>query len=126
MQGRFAACLDDELPPDRLCAALCELGVRMPSTTPPVNRPAERLVATREITDSWHPVFTSPGRVRFRKMGYVIPGEKVLDALREMRATIACNRWRITFAVEMPATASDDNWLSTAHGCDMGYIAVYS
>jgi L-gulono-1,4-lactone dehydrogenase len=125
VQGRLAAWVDDELLPNRLYAALCELGVRMPSTTPPLNRLSERLVATREITDSWHPVFTSPRRVRFREMEYAIPRENVPDALREIRATIERNGWRITFPVEVRATAADDNWLSTAHGRDTGYVAVH-
>ncbi|MBC7591849.1 MAG: FAD-binding protein [Salinibacterium sp.] len=86
-QGRLAAWIDDELLPNRLFAALCELGARVPSSTPPLNRLSERLVAAREVTDRWHCVFTSPRRVR--------------------------------------ATASDDNWLSTAYGRDTGYIAVH-
>ena len=125
VQGRFAAWVDDELLPNRLYAALCELGTRLPSTIPPLNRLSERLVATREITDSWHPVFTSPRRVRFREMEYAIAREHVPDALREIRATVERNGWRITFPVEVRVTASDDNWLSTAHGRDTGYIAVH-
>ncbi len=125
VQGRLAAWVDDELLPNRLYALLCELGVRMPSSTPPLNRLSERLVATREITDSWHPVFTSPRRVRFRELEYAIPRENIPDALREIRATIERNRWRITFPVEVRAAAPDDNWLSTAYGRDTGYIAVH-
>ena len=125
VQSRLAAWVDDELLPNRLYALLCELGVRMPSSTPPLNRLSERLVASREITDSWHPVFTSPRRVRFREMEYAIPRENIPDALREIRATIERNGWRITFPVEVRATAPDDNWLSTAYGRDTGYIAVH-
>ena len=124
-QGRLAAWIDDELLPNRLYAALCELGVRVPSSIPPLNRLSERLVASREVTDGWHSVFTSPRRVRFREMEYAIRREDVPDALREIRATIARHGWRITFPVEVRATASDDNWLSTAYGRDTGYIAVH-
>ncbi|WP_309619680.1 D-arabinono-1,4-lactone oxidase [Salinibacterium sp.] len=124
-QRRLAAWIDDELLPNRLYAVLCELGARFPATTPPLNRLSERLVATREVTDCWYSVFTSPRRVRFREMEYAIPRANVPDALREIRATIERNGWRITFPVEVRTTASDDNWMSTAYGRDTGYIAVH-
>ena len=58
-------------------------------------------------------------------MEYAIPRANVPDALREIRATIERNGWRITFPVEVRATAPDDNWMSTAYGRDTGYIAVH-
>lgn len=125
VQSRLAAWVDDELLPNYLFAGLCELGARIPSAIPPLNRVSERLTATREVTDGWHPVFTSPRRVRFREMEYAIPRENIPDALREVRATIERHGWRITFPVEVRATAGDDNWLSTAYGRDTGYLAVH-
>ena len=103
----------------------CELGRLAPRVTPPLNRLANRLVAERVVTDGWHEVFTSPRRVRFREMEYALPVEAVPDALRAIRAAIESNGWRITFPVEVRVAAADENWLSTAHGRETGYIAVH-
>ncbi|MGL4340176.1 MAG: D-arabinono-1,4-lactone oxidase [Rhodoglobus sp.] len=124
-QNRLAAWIDDEFMPNNLYRVLCELGVRAPSTTPPLNRLSEHLVATREVVDSWHSVFTSPRRVRFRELEYAIPRDKIPEALREIRATIQRKGWRITFPVEVRAAASDQIWLSTAYERETGYIAVH-
>lgn len=124
-QGRFAAWVDDEFLPNGVYIALCQLGVVAPATTPPLNRLSERLIAQREVTDGWHAVFTSPRRVRFREMEYSLPREHVPAALRAIRNLIDARGWRITFPIEVRATAADDNWLSTAHGRESGYIAVH-
>jgi L-gulonolactone oxidase len=124
-QGRFAAWVDDEFLPNGVYIALCQLGVIAPATTPPLNRLSERLIAQREVTDGWHAVFTSPRRVRFREMEYSLPREHIPAAVRAIRDLIDSRGWRITFPIEVRATAADDNWLSTAHGRESGYIAVH-
>ncbi len=124
-QGRLAAWVDDELLPNGIYVALCELGILAPATIPPLNRLSERLIAQREVTDNWHSVFTSPRRVRFREMEYALPREHVPAALRAVRDLIDARGWRITFPLEVRATGGDENWLSTAHGRETGYIAVH-
>ncbi len=124
-QAPLAAWVDDEFMPNGLYVLVCNLGVVAPGLTPPLNRLANKLVAEREVTDGWHEVFTSPRRVRFREMEYALPVEAVPDALREIRAAIDANNWRITFPVEVRVAAADDNWLSTAYGRQSGYIAVH-
>lgn len=124
-QHPVAAWIDDEFMSNGLYLILCELGVVAPATTPPLNRLSERLVAQREVTGGWHEVFTAPRRVRFREMEYALPVERVPNALRELRSLIERKGWRITFPVEVRTAAADDNWLSTAHGRQSGYIAVH-
>ena len=124
-QHPVAAWIDDELMPNGLYVAVCNLGVIAPGLTPPLNRLANRLVAEREVTDGWHEVFTSPRRVRFREMEYALPVAAIPDALRAIRDAIEKNNWRITFPVEVRVAAADDNWLSTAQGRETGYIAVH-
>lgn len=125
VQNPVAAWLDDELLPNEVFAALCRLGTAAPGIIPPINRLSTKAVAAREVTDSWHPIFTSPRRVRFREMEYAIPAEHVPAALREIRAVIEAKGWRVSFPVEVRIAAADDNWLSTAHGRASGYIAVH-
>ena len=124
-QHPVAAWIDDELMPNGLYVLLCRLGMIAPGTTPPLNRLANRLVAERQVTDGWHEVFTSPRRVRFREMEYALPVEAVPAALREIKELIDAKGWRITFPVEVRVAAADDNWLSTAHGRQTGYLAVH-
>ena len=124
-QNPVAAWIDDEFMPNGLYALVCNLGVLAPGTTPPLNRLANRLAAEREVTNSWHEVFTSPRRVRFREMEYALPAAAIPDALRAIRAAIDEHGWRITFPVEVRIAAADDNWLSTAQGRETGYIAVH-
>ena len=124
-QHPVAAWIDDELMPNGLYRLMCDLGTIFPATTPPINRLSNRVVAERDITDSWHPIFTSPRRVRFREMEYAIPAENLPDAVRQIRALIERKGWRISFPMEARISAPDENWLSTAHGRATGYVAVH-
>jgi FAD-linked oxidoreductase len=124
-QNPIAAWIDDELLPNGIYVAICQLGVMMPKTTPALNRLADKAVAQREVIDGWHEVFTSPRRVRFREMEYSIPVENVPAALREVQQLIDDRGWTISFPVEVRVAAADENWLSTAYGRQAGYIAVH-
>lgn len=124
-QNRLAAWLDDELLPNGLYILLCQLGILAPGLIPPLNRLSGRAVASREITDGWHEVFTSPRRVRFREMEYALPVEHVPAAFRAVRKLIDAKGWRVSFPIEVRVSAGDDNWLSTAHGRQTGYIAAH-
>ena len=124
-QHPVAAWIDDEFMPNGLYVLVCQLGLVAPGLTPPLNRLANRLVAERQVTDGWHEVFTSPRRVRFREMEYALPVEAIPDALRALRAAIDSHGWRVTFPVEVRVAAADENWLSTAHGRQTGYIAAH-
>jgi len=124
-QHPVAAWVDDELMPNGIYELLCRLGTVAPGVIPPLNRLSEKAVARREVTDRWHPVFTSPRRVRFREMEYALPTEHIPAALRAVRELIERKGWRISFPIEVRSAAAEENWLSTAHGRATGYIAVH-
>jgi FAD/FMN-containing dehydrogenase len=104
---------------------MCNLGHLAPGVTPSINRLATKVYGDREYTDDSYEVFTAPRRVRFREMEYALPLDEVPAALHELRAMIDASGWRISFPVEVRAAAPDENWLSTAHGRESGYIAVH-
>ncbi|WP_396336261.1 D-arabinono-1,4-lactone oxidase, partial [Klebsiella pneumoniae] len=124
-QSRFAAWVDDEFLANGVYAVTCGIGRAMPSMVPTINKVAERLVAERQVTDVSHRVFVSSRTVRFKEMEYAIPRENVPAALRAIRELIDARGWRISFPIEVRVAAADENWLSTAHGRDSGYIAVH-
>ncbi len=123
--GRFSRWVDDELLANGAYRAICALGTVAPRVTPPLARVVDRFTGGRDFSDFSPAVFTTNRTVRFREMEYAVPLEAVPDAVREIRALIERNGWRISFPIEVRAAASDDNWLSTAHGRDTGYIAVH-
>jgi len=124
-QSAMASWVDDELLTNGVFAVTCGLGKLMPAIIPGINNLADKLVAEREITDVSHRIFVAPRRVRFREMEYAIPRENVPEALRAIQKLVADKGWNISFPVEVRVAAADDNWLSTAHGRESGYIAVH-
>ncbi|MDH6180321.1 FAD-linked oxidoreductase [Microbacteriaceae bacterium SG_E_30_P1] len=97
----------------------------MPAMIPPMNRLSVRLEADRAFSDySWN-VFSTVRTTRFREMEYAIPVAEVPAALREVHDLIERKNWKISFPIEVRASAADDLWLSTAAGRPTGYIAVH-
>ena len=125
LQNKFGAWVDEELMANGIYVAMCQLGRLAPGLTPPLNRLAESAYASRDVTDGWHQVFTSPRRVRFREMEYSIPVEAIPDAVRAVRKLIDDRKWKVTFPLEVRVAAADENWLSTAYGRQAGYVAVH-
>ena len=123
--GRFAAWWEDDFMSNSVLAAMLNVGRALPALTPPINRLATRVAGNRTFTDVSHEVFVSPRRTRFREMEYAVPLDDVPTILREIRAAIDANGWRISFPIEVRAAAADDLWLSTASGRATGYIAVH-
>ncbi|MBC7443829.1 MAG: FAD-binding protein [Ramlibacter sp.] len=123
--GPVSRWVDDELLANGAYRALCGLGRLVPPVVPPFNRLAARLSGRREFTDVSNRVFVTHRAVRFREMEYALPRERIPQALREVRALIEEQGWRISFPVEVRSAASDDLWLSTASGRETGYIAVH-
>jgi FAD-linked oxidoreductase len=123
--GAVSAWIDDELLANGVLRAVCAAGRLVPAVTPPLARLVERLTPNREYSDHSPAVFTAGRSARFREMEYGIPLDAVPDAVRAIRRLIERNGWRISFPIEVRAAASDDVWLSTAHGRETGYIAVH-
>jgi len=124
-QGAVSAWLDDEVLANGVFALTCAAGNLIPAIVPRVNLLAEKLVAQREVTAPSFEVFVTRRRVRFREMEYAIPRESMPAAIRAVAQLVAKNGWRISFPLEARVAASDDLWLSTAHGRESGYIAVH-
>lgn len=116
---------DDTLVLNGVFRATCALGAVVSGAVPPVNRLATKLTGNRDFTDVSTSVFTTKRTVRFNEMEYAIPCAAIPDAVRAVRALIDSKGWRVSFPIEVRAAASDDLWLSTAHGRDTGYIAVH-
>jgi L-gulono-1,4-lactone dehydrogenase len=123
--GRVSRWVDDELLANGAYRAICLLGTVAPRTTPTLARVVDRFTGGRDFSDFSPAVFTTNRAVRFRELEYALPVEAVPDAVREVRELIERRGWRISFPIEVRAAASDENWLSTAHGRDTGYIAVH-
>ena len=123
--GAFSNWIEEEVMSNGALALMCNLGHVAPGMTPGINRLATKVYGDREYTDHSYEVFTAPRRVRFREMEYALPLDEVPAALHELRAMIDASGWRISFPVEVRAAAPDENWLSTAHGRESGYIAVH-
>lgn len=123
--GGVSRWLDDELLANGLYRLVCGLGRAVPTVTPVFARQVEKLTGDRDFTDLSPKVFTTNRSVRFREMEYAVPFAAVPEALERIRRLIADRGWRISFPVEVRAAAADDNWLSTAHGRETGYIAVH-
>lgn len=116
---------DDELLGNGLYEVLCRIGSIAPGTVPGINRLASRVAFTRQVADYSHRIFATERKVRFRELEYSVPLEAVGSVLRELDRVIEQNGWRVTFPVEVRATAPDDVWLSTAFGRPSSYIAVH-
>ena len=126
--SRVSRWLDDEVLANGVYRAICTAGRVAPRTTPSLARLVDAVTkhtGDRDFADFSPNVFTTNRAVRFREMEYAVPLAVVPDAFREVRALIERKRWSISFPIEVRAAASDENWLSTAHGRDSGYIAVH-
>ncbi|GAA1792374.1 D-arabinono-1,4-lactone oxidase [Agromyces lapidis] len=123
--GTFSRWVDDELLANGLYRGICALGKAAPAATPFFARQVDKFTGDRDFADFSPKVFVTNRTVRFREMEYAVPLEAVPDAFREVRELIERKGWRVSFPIEVRAAAADDNWLSTAHGRDSGYIAVH-
>ncbi|MGP3688949.1 D-arabinono-1,4-lactone oxidase [Streptomyces sp. IBSNAI002] len=123
--GPVSAWVEDELLSNGVFQAVNSLGRAVPATIPAIARVASRALSARTYTDIPYKVFTSPRRVRFVEMEYALPRERVVEALRELRAMVDCSGLRVSFPVEVRTAPADDITLSTASGRETAYIAVH-
>ena len=123
--GRRRAWFDDEFLANDVYSVLQRIGHHVPALIPSFNRTEARLLGSRTYRDASDRVFTSTRRVPFREMEVAVPRDVVIEALREVRATIARRGWRISFPIEVRTAAGDDIWLSTAYARPSAYVAVH-
>ncbi|MCJ1680379.1 FAD-binding protein [Streptomyces sp. APSN-46.1] len=123
--GAVSAWIEDELLSNGLFQAVNSLGRAVPAAIPSIARVASRALSARTYTDIPYKVFTSPRRVRFVEMEYALPRERVVEALRELKAQVDRSDLRISFPVEVRTAPADDIPLSTASGRETAYIAVH-
>lgn len=124
--SRLRRLVDDELLSNGLFELTCRLGRAAPALVPALNRLAARTVAERSYSAASHEVFVSPRRVRFAESEWAVPLERLPEAFTAFRAALERSGLRISFPVEVRATAADDSaWLSTSAGRATGYIAVH-
>ncbi len=117
--------IDETLLSNGVYRVACAAGQVIPAITPSFSRLAVRLTEDREYTELSHRVLIQSRTVRFREMEYAIPVENVVPAFEAVQALIARRGWTIEFPIEVRFAASDDRWLSTAHGRASAYIAVH-
>ena len=123
--GRVSRWFDDELLANGVYRGICALARVAPGVTPFFARQVDKVTGDRDFADFSPAVFTTNRTVRFREMEYALPLAAVPDAFREVRSLIEREGWRVSFPIEVRAAASDENWLSTAHGRETGYLAVH-
>ncbi|MFD3761876.1 D-arabinono-1,4-lactone oxidase [Streptomyces sp. NPDC058622] len=123
--GPVSAWIEDELLSNGIFQAVNSIGRGVPAAIPSIARVASRALSARTYTDIPYKVFTSPRRVRFVEMEYALPRERLVAALRELRAVVDRSDLRISFPVEVRTAPADDITLSTASGRETAYIAVH-
>ncbi|MFC5471427.1 D-arabinono-1,4-lactone oxidase [Cohnella suwonensis] len=105
--------------------ALSKLSKWIPGMSAPVSRLCAAVVPTGGRVGHSHRIYATTRLVRFNEMEYNLPAESMADVIREMRETMAANRYRVHFPIECRFAKGDDIWLSPAYGRDSAYIAVH-
>lgn len=123
--GAFSNWVEERLMQNGALGVKSALGAVIPRWTPAINRFATRVYGDRDFTDVSYDVFTSPRTVRFRESEYALPRHAIPRAVRDIRALIERNGWRIGFPIEVRVAAPDDIWMSTAYERESGYIAIH-
>jgi L-gulono-1,4-lactone dehydrogenase len=124
-RSRAGAWVNDMLLTNHLFGVACRLGRRVPSWIPTVNRIVTRLGGKSSRVDRSDRIFTTPRRVRFTEMEYAIPRESGADAVRAVHRMVEERGFAVPFPMEVRFVASDDAFLSPAHGRDTCYVAVH-
>ncbi len=123
--ARWRATLDDDLLANRVFEAANRLATALPHLVPRMNRLTARGLGAREFADDSWRVFCSSREVCFVECEYALPRDSVEAVLRELRVWFERTAAPVPFPVEVRFLASDDIWLSTAHGRDSAFVAVH-
>ncbi|QJC51081.1 FAD-binding protein [Paenibacillus albicereus] len=117
--------ISDVLVENKLFGLLSE-GCRLfPSLAPRISRlSASSVPVGTKVSDSYR-LFATERSVKFVEMEYNVPAEAMAPVIREMRAEMERQRYRVHFPVECRYAKGDDIPLSPAYGRDSAYIAVH-
>jgi FAD-linked oxidoreductase len=124
-RSRAGAWANDVLLTNHAFGVACRLGRRVPSWIPAINRTVTRLGGKNSRIDRSDRIFTTPRRVRFTEMEYAIPRAYGADAVRAVHRMVEERGFAVPFPMEVRFVASDDAFLSPAHGRDTCYVAVH-
>lgn len=124
-RGRMAAYANDILLTNHAFGLFCRVGRRMPARIPQINRLVTRLAGATARVDRSDRIFASPRLVRFTEMEYALPRAATPEAVRRIMAVVPERGYAVPFPIEVRTVAADDAFLSTASGCDSGFVAVH-
>ena len=101
------------------------LGRTAPRVIPCLNRLVCRAASGSVKEDrSWR-VYATKRAVRFTEMEYAIPRAHAREAAERVLELVTSRRLPVGFPIEVRFSASDDAFLSTAHGRETAYVAVH-
>ena len=123
--SRLRSYVDDELLSNTVFGLVNRVGNAVPRAVPTINELSSRALTARTYSDASHRVLTSSRRVVFKEMEYAVPRAAGMQALREVRALMEAEGWRVSFPVEIRHAPRDDVWLSTAADRDTVYLAFH-
>jgi L-gulonolactone oxidase len=110
---------------NNVLGAICRTGRRFPRLAPRLNRFIAGAVSESRVEDRPYNVYATRRAVRFTEMEYAIPAENAREAAERVLALVPRRRLPILFPIEVRFAASDDAFLSTAHGRATCYVAVH-
>ncbi|RED56830.1 D-arabinono-1,4-lactone oxidase [Cohnella lupini] len=122
---RITSYLSDVILENVAFGALSSLCKWVPGISAPISRLCAATVPTIRKIEHSHRVYATKRLVRFNEMEYNLPVEAMEAVIREMRETMARERYSVHFPIECRFAKADDIWISPAYGRDSAYIAVH-
>jgi FAD/FMN-containing dehydrogenase len=103
----------------------CRLGKLVPAAVPALNRVLTRAAGRSVRSDHSYRLYPNRRSVVFTEMEYAIPRAAVGVAVERVMDLVKRRRLPVSFPLEVRVVASDDAFLSTAHGRETAYVAVH-
>ncbi len=110
---------------NRVLDLAARAGRLAPALVPAINRTLMRLAGRSEKLDQSHRVFATRRDVRFTEMEYAIPRAAAAVCVERVIDLVERRRLPVGFPIEVRFVASDDAYLSPAHGRETCYVAVH-
>ncbi|QJD84422.1 D-arabinono-1,4-lactone oxidase [Cohnella herbarum] len=123
--SRFSSYVSDVIMENAVFGALSKVCKYIPPLSASVSRLCASAVPTNGKIEQSHKIYATKRLVRFNEMEYNLPVEAMETVIREMRETMAREKYRVFFPIECRFAREDDIWLSPAYGRNSAYIAVH-